>query len=64
MKPHTASDILHTKWQALADQARKDAETMPEGEAREGLLKQARQLDTAAQMNGWLSRTGFKTQSQ
>ena len=51
------------KWQALADQARKDAKTMPQGQERDGLLKQANQLDTAAQMNGWLTRSSFKTQS-
>ena len=63
MKAHTASEALHVKWQALADQARKDAEKMPEGQEREGLLRQANQLDTAAQMNGWLTRSAFQTQS-
>lgn len=63
MKAHTASESLHKKWQALADQARKDAETMQEGDERDGLLKQANQLDTAAQMDGWLKRSAFQTQS-
>jgi len=60
MKPHTTSETLHTKWQALADQARTDAEKMLEGHEREGLLRQARQLDTAAQMNSWLSSPGLR----
>ena len=59
MKAHNTSESLHLKWQALADQARKDAEKMPEGQEREGLLKQANQLDTAAQMNGQLTRSVF-----
>lgn len=46
------------KWQSLADQARKNAETMPEGEERDGPLRQAHELDSAAQMNGWLSSPG------
>ena len=63
MKPHTASESLHMKWQSLADQARKDAEKMPEGQEREGLLMQANQLDNAAQMNGWLTPSALKMQS-
>ena len=40
--------------------AREKAEQLPPGEERNALLKKARQADTAAHINEWLSSPGLK----
>ena len=45
----------------LAEQARslrEQAKTMPPGIEREGLIRRARQAETASHMNDWLSSPG------
>ncbi len=49
------SESIDAKWRTLAEQARADAQSMQPGAERDLLLKHARQLDSAAHMNGWLS---------
>lgn len=43
------------KWQKIADDTREEAHAMPPCEKRENLLKKARQLDVAVNLNNWLS---------
>jgi hypothetical protein len=48
----------------LADEAerlRQKARTVPAGKPRERLLRKARQLETASQINEWLSSPGLQT---
>jgi hypothetical protein len=44
--------------QRAANEAREAAERLPQGEAREALLKKARQAETAARLNEWLTSPG------
>ena len=48
----------------LAEQARQirtQAEALPPGtKEREGLMRKARQADTASHMNGWLTSAGLQ----
>lgn len=46
---------IEKKWQKIADETREKARTMPPCEKREDLLKKARQLDVAVNLNNWLS---------
>ena len=48
--------------QMAADQAHEAARQLPEGEAREALLERARQAETAAHINGWLTSPGQRAQ--
>jgi hypothetical protein len=43
------------KWQKIADDTRDKAHAMPPCEKRDDLLKKARQLDVAVNLNNWLS---------
>ena len=43
-----------------AKRARAEAEQLPPGAAREGLLKKARQADTAAHIDEWLNSPGLQ----
>jgi hypothetical protein len=40
--------------------AREKAEQLPPGEAREDLLKKARQADTAAHIDEWINSSGLQ----
>jgi hypothetical protein len=51
---------IDQKWKALADQYRASAGDLPEGAEREKLLRKARQLETASQVDVWLSSPGLK----
>jgi hypothetical protein len=43
------------KWRRQSEAAREEAEKLPHGKQREDLLRKARQLQTASQINQWLS---------
>jgi hypothetical protein len=43
------------KWQRIADETRNKARTMPPCEKRDDLLKKARQLEVAVNLNNLLS---------
>jgi hypothetical protein len=45
--------------QKAAIDARAAAEQLPQGEARDALLKKARQAETAYRLNEWLSLPGY-----
>lgn len=43
-----------------ATRLREEAETKPPGQERETLLRKARQADTAARINEWISSPGLR----
>jgi hypothetical protein len=47
--------------QKAAHEARAAAEQMPLGEARDALLRKARQAETAAHLNEWLTPSGLQS---
>lgn len=53
---HRTNEIsIAEKWQKIADETRDKAHAMPPCEQRDDLLKKARQLDVAVNLNNWLS---------
>jgi hypothetical protein len=44
-----------------AERLKQNARTLPIGKEREGLLRNARQLETASHINEWLSSPGLQT---
>ena len=51
----THDTSIGEKWQKIADETRNKASVMPPCEQRDELLKKARQLDVAVDLNDWLS---------
>lgn len=51
---------IEEKWHQQAEAAKKEAEKLPYGRERENLLRIARQLQTASQINQWLSSPELK----
>jgi len=49
------SAALEQKWRELSEAAKKEAEKLPYGKEREALLRKARQLETASQIDQWIS---------
>lgn len=49
------------KWRKIADDARSEASAMQPCDKRDRLLKKARQLDVAVNLNNLLSSPGRKT---
>ena len=49
-----------SKWLEQARAARLAAEKLPQGAERDALMRTARQLETASQMNEWLTSPGLK----
>ena len=46
---------VEEKWRQQSKAAKEEAEKLPYGKQREVLLRKARQLQTASQINEWLS---------
>lgn len=46
---------IEEKWQKIADETRDQARDMPPCRERDDLLKKARQLDVAVNLNNWLA---------
>jgi hypothetical protein len=46
---------IEEKWHRLSEEAKQQAEKLPHGREREALARKARQLQTASQINQWLS---------
>ena len=46
---------IEQKWHQLSEAASNEAEKLPRGKVREALERKARQLQTASQINEWLS---------
>jgi len=51
----TGKPTIQEKWRQLSEAAKNDAEKLPYGKQREALLRKARQLETASQIDQWLS---------
>jgi hypothetical protein len=51
---------LWQKWHQQSEEAKGEAEKLPHGKEREALVRKARQLKTASQINQWLSSPGLK----
>ncbi|MDB5604031.1 MAG: hypothetical protein JWP25_931 [Bradyrhizobium sp.] len=47
--------------QRLAGEAREAAGKLPDGQQRDALLRKARQVETAAHLNEWLSSPGLQS---
>jgi hypothetical protein len=47
--------------QRVARDAREAAQRLPRGQEREMLLRKARQAETAADINGWLTSPGLQS---
>jgi hypothetical protein len=54
-RPMTKKITLEQKWHRLSEAAKKEAEKLPHGKEREALLRKARQLETASQIDQWIS---------
>jgi hypothetical protein len=54
-RPMTKKITLEQKWHQLSEAAKKEAEKLPHGKEREALLRKARQLETASQIDQWIS---------
>lgn len=46
---------IEDKWHEQSEAAKREAQNLPHGRERDALIKKARQLRTASQMNQWLS---------
>ena len=46
---------IEEKWRQQSEVARNEAQKLPHGTEREALVRKARQLETASQLNQWLS---------
>jgi hypothetical protein len=46
---------IEEKWHQQSEAAKNEAEKLPYGKEREALVRKARQLQTASQINQWLS---------
>jgi hypothetical protein len=47
-------------WLEQSEEAKSEAEKLPYGKQREALVRKARQLKTASQINQWLSSPALK----
>ena len=51
---------IEQKWLEQSEAAKKEAQNLPYGREREALVRKARQLETASQINQWLSSPGLQ----
>jgi hypothetical protein len=51
---------IEQKWREQSDAAKNEAQKLPHGKEREALVRKARQLQTASQINQWLSSPELK----
>jgi hypothetical protein len=56
----TRKITIEQNWQQQSESAKSEAEKLPHGKEREALVRKARQLHTASQMNEWLSSPGLQ----
>jgi hypothetical protein len=47
-------------WHDQSEAAKTEAEKLPHGKERDALVRKARQLKTASQINQWLSSSGLQ----
>ncbi len=46
---------IEEKWHQQSEAAKNEAQRLPPGKERDALIRKARQLETASQINQWLS---------
>jgi hypothetical protein len=51
---------IEQKWRQQSEAAKAKAQKLPHGKEREALVRMARQLETASQINRWLSSPELK----
>jgi hypothetical protein len=51
---------IEEKWHQQSEAAKNTAKNLPHGKERDALIKKARQLETASQINQWLSSPELK----
>jgi hypothetical protein len=51
---------IEQKWRQQSEAANDEAQKLPHGKERDALERRARQLETASQVNQWLSSPGLK----
>jgi hypothetical protein len=51
---------IEEKWRQQSEAAKNEAKNLPHGKERDALIKRARQLETASQINQWLSSPELK----
>ena len=51
---------IEQKWHRQSEAAKAEAQKLPHGKEREALIRKARQLRTASQINQWLSSPELK----
>jgi archaellum biogenesis protein FlaJ (TadC family) len=51
---------IEQKWHQQSEAAKNEAEKLPHSRERDVLERRARQLETASQVNQWLSSPGLK----
>ena len=56
----TGKITIEQKWHQQSEAAMSEAEKLPHGKERDALVRKARQLNTASQINEWLSSSGLK----
>src|SRR5438270_3247518 len=54
-RPMTKKMTLEQKWRKQMEAAKKAAEKLPYGKERDALMRTVRKLETASQINQWLS---------
>ena len=54
-RPMTGKITIEQKWHEQSEAAKNEAQKLPHGKEREALVRKARQLKTASQINQWLS---------
>jgi hypothetical protein len=51
---------VEQKWHQQSEAAKNEAQKLPHGKERDALVRKARQLETASQINQWLSSPELK----
>jgi hypothetical protein len=51
---------IEQKWRQQSEAAKNEAQKLPHGKKRDALERRARQLETASQVNQWLSSPGLQ----
>jgi hypothetical protein len=51
---------IEEKWHQQSKEAQGEAQKLPHGKEREALVRKARRLETASQINQWLSSPELK----
>ena len=53
-------ETVEQKWHEQSEAAKQEAAKLPQGKLKDQLLLEARQLQTASQINQWLSSPGLQ----